>query len=142
MINFKLLMTKSISVIFFLLFLAMASRSQDLSASRLVGKWGICQSLDTISKDCPAPYNFYIFNSDGTCQHGEVTSMDEKIPVTGRWRIVNGNVEITYDRHPGFLFPSQTFPNIQFLNDRLFYYKLTGEDEAPGRWIFFTLKKL
>ena len=131
----------ALSIILFML-IGLTSKSQELSPSQIIGKWGICHSLDTINKDCSTPFNFYIFNADGTCQHGEVIIMNKKIPVMGKWKIVDDDVKIEYDFHPNFSFPPQTFPNIRFLTDKLFYYKVTSSIEAPGSWHFFTLKKL
>jgi len=121
--------------------LTLKAKSQDSLSNKIVGKWEICYSLDTLEKACARPFNSYIFNSNGTCQNGDVIIMGEKIPVKGYWKIENGSIKITYDKHPNFSYPSQTLPDITFLTNELFYYKVMSTDEAPGRWIFFSLRK-
>ena len=137
------IMYKHFILLFHLTLLStLSSTCQDSLINKIVGKWGICYSLDTLDKACINPFNFYVFKADGTCQHGEVTIMDEKIPVKGYWRFENGSIKITYNKHPNFSYPPATLPNIIFLNNTLFYYKAISTVEAPGRWIFFSLKRI
>ncbi len=121
--------------------LSVTAISQDSLSGKLVGKWGICYRIDTPDTLCTSPFNFYTFNADGTCQHGEMIIMGDTIPVTGRWKSENGSVRIVYDKHPNYSYSPQTFPDIVFINDRLFYYKVFDEVEVKGHWIYFTLRK-
>lgn len=122
--------------------LAVSASCQDSLAGKLTGKWGICYSIDTLDTHCTTPFNFYIFHADGTCQHGEMIIMNEKIPVTGKWKLENGAIKIVFDKHPNYSFSPQIFPDIVFINDQLFYYKVLDKYEATGHWVYFSLRKL
>ncbi|MBL0336887.1 MAG: hypothetical protein IPP73_16645 [Chitinophagaceae bacterium] len=135
-------MTKHFLVFFLMLSLMMPAISQDTLSGKMPGKWGICYSIDTLDTICKTPFNFYTFRADGTCQHGEIIIMGDTIPVTGTWKSENGSIRIVYDKHPNYIYPPETLPDIVFINDKLFYYKVLDNYEVKGHWVFFSFRKL
>lgn len=122
--------------------LTLCSKSQADTASTLVGEWGICYNLDTVDMACDHPFNSYIFNQDGSCQHGSVVIMNEKIPIMGTWKYENGNINIIYTNHPNYKMPPQSFTKVVFVNENLFYYKVFDKVENPGHWVFFSFRRM
>lgn len=131
-------------ILFFCLVLSLTTPaiSQDSLSGKLTGKWGICYSIDTLDIQCNKPFNFYTFHADGTCQHGEIIIMGDSIPVTGTWKSEKNSVRIVYDKHPNYIYPPETLPDIVFINDNLFYYKVLDNYEVKGHWVFFSFRKI
>ena len=135
-------MTRHLIFICLAISLFLNVNSQDSVSRKIFGKWGICISVDTFDLKCENPFNYYIFKPDGSCQHGEVTIMNEKIPVLGRWKLENTSLQIKYDKHQNFSFPNEIFREIVFVNDKMFYYKVLDNYEVAGHWVFFSFRKI
>lgn len=135
-------MSKLVYLTLIFLLRVLCSNGQADTASKLVGQWGICYNLDTVDISCDKPFNSYVFNKDGSCQHGSVVIVNEKIPITGTWSYQNGNINIVYSKHPNYKVPLESFTKIVFVNDNLFYYKVLDKVENPDHCVFFSFKRI
>jgi hypothetical protein len=133
---------KQFTLLIAALVFSLPCNGQENLETKLIGKWSVCYKIDTIDIHCIKPFNFYIFERGGRCKHGEITILDQKIPVTGSWKYEKGSIEIVYDKHPNYSYPKEFLKDIIFIADDLFYYKVLDKVENPGHWVFYSFKRV
>lgn len=135
-------MRRQIAILVVLTLISLCGSGQDSIEVKLIGKWGVCYSLDSVDASCNKPFNYYTFEIGQRCQHGSIIISDKKIPVTGTWKYQNGTLSIVYDKHPNFSYPTEVFKEINFINEDLFYYKAIDKVEYPGHWVFYSFTRI